>query len=463
VKTDYKLISVCSLVAFVVSFVFYYKFLDNFFVYDDFKYIENMFNSPLSVVLGYGNLRVVSNAVWWPLYALSGLNPFIYNLFGVVMHTANAVLLGMFLMRLIKDKYLAIICGAIFLINSVGCDALFWKAANNTLINVFWYLITLYLYVLYRQEGLKKYFLLSATTFVLAMFSKEDAASMPFIILLLELVFFDGLKDKKGTIVKVIPYVAIILVYIFAGKLIFNFILHTSVEHAKFFKIRPLHSIFAGWSVFFLSPQGDLTLKNPAIYLTALGIILSFFWVKNKRLLYFGYGWIFLAFLPQSFTTLGQFDPKYIFNSISRYLYITSIGSSIILGAVLISVRERFTSKVFYCVIVIFFTFFIVLNYKAIQTRGAQWRDDGEPTALFLRTIKKEIPSFPPNTYIYVVDAPTGRAYVQQSLRAFYGNLGITWIVDPNSYKLKKGETAYVVVCSWKDNGTLDLDIRMAH
>ena len=109
-------------------------------------------------------------------------------------------------------------------------------------------------------------------------------------------------KDKKTILLRVIPYVTIVIVYILAGKVVFNLLLDTSVEHAKFFKIRPLHTIFAGWSVFFLSPQGNIKLNNPAIYLTAIGIILSFYWVDDKKLLYFGYGWIFLAFLPQSLT-----------------------------------------------------------------------------------------------------------------------------------------------------------------
>lgn len=423
-----------------------------------------MFNGPLSVILGYGNLRVVSNVVWWPLYTLSGLDPFIYNVYGVVMHTMNAILIYLFLMSFLRDKALAIICGAIFLFNSVGCDALFWKAANNTLINVFFCLITLYLYVIYRQEGSRKYFALSIIAFILAMFSKEEAASMPFIIVMLELIFFDGFKDKKGTLVRVAPYFAIIivyiLVYILAGKFIFNDILHISIDSSKVFRIRPLHSLLTCWSVFFLSPQGNLTLNNPAIYITPLGIIASFFWVHDKRLLYLGYGWIFITFLPQSLTSLGQLEPKIIINSISRYMYITSIGSSLILGAIIINVRERFSKKVFYFVMFLFFSSFIMLSYRAVQARGNQWREDGEPTARFLTAIKKAIPVFPPNSYIYVVNAPTGRAFVQQSLRAFYGNPGITWIVDPNNYIHKPGEHAFLVICNWRDNGDVDLDIR---
>lgn len=459
-KTNWREISIYMLIAALSAYLYYYKFLDNFFVNDDFKYLENMFNSPLSVILGYGNLRVVSNVAWWPQYALSGLDPFGYNLFGVVMHAANAVLVYLLLVRLLKDKVLAIICGAIFLFNSVGCDALFWKAASNTLINVFFYLTTLYLYIVSRQEGSKKYYVLSMVSFLLAIFSKEDAASMPFILLLLELTFFDGFTEKKKTILRVIPYVAIILFYILAGELFFNIILNTRVEHANLFKIRPLYSLLAGWTVFFLPPHGNLALNNPLIYLTAAASIASFFWVQNKRLLYFGYGWIFFAFLPQSFTSHGQFETTYIVNSISRYHYITSIGSSLVFSAIIINFRERFSSKVYGFVLVLFFTTFIMINYRSVQMRGNQWKETGEPTARFINAIKTAIPIFPPNSYIYVKNAPAGRAFVQQSLRSFYGNLGITWIIDPDNYFQKPGDSTFLVKCNWKSDGNVNLDIR---
>ncbi|KAB0668835.1 hypothetical protein F6V30_15120 [Oryzomonas sagensis] len=459
-KIDWKYVGVFALAAVAASFLYYYKFLNNFFVDDDFKYLENMFHGPLAVLLGYGTIRVVSNTVWWPLYALSGLDPFGYNLFGVVMHAVDSVLLCIFLMRLTGDKILAAICGGIFVLNSVGCDALFWKAASNTLINVFFYLITLYLYVVYRQEGSRKHLLLSIASYLVAMFSKEDAASMPFIILLLELTFFDGLRSVKETIMRTVPYAAVIVAYALTNHLVFNVLLNTSAEHIQFFKIRPLHSLLTPWSVFFLRPEGFLKPDNPAIPATIIGIVASFFWVKNRKLLYFGYGWIFLAFLPQSFTSLGHLEPIYIANSISRYMYITSIGSSLVLGAVMVRLREKFSRTVFLCGVVIFFSLFIPLNYGLVQARGVEWQNGNEQTARFLVAIKKIIPVLPPKTNIFIEEPPAGRAFIQQALRAFYGNTDITWISDPIHYVHQPGVNSFLVTCLWGYEGELSLHVR---
>ncbi|MGC2425289.1 MAG: hypothetical protein WA666_13165 [Nitrospirota bacterium] len=457
-ESDKKTLLVFSLASIAVTAIYYGRFLHNFFIFDDFKYIENLFEGPVAVFFGYHSLRAVSNSSWWPLYAISGFDPFIFNLFGLVLQSVNAIVLYLCLLKLFKDKGYAVLGGAFFLLNAVGCDAIFWKAANSGLISLFFYLLTLYAYVSYRQKGSKSYRALSILFFLVAMFSKEEAASLPFIVILIELVFFGGLSEKKAVLRRAAPFIAIVLFYMVMNKVMFNYILHTYIELSKFFQPRPLYALFAGWTVFFLPPQGHLKMSNPAIYLTPLGIILSFFWVKDKRALYFGYGWIFLSFLPQSLTSLGQFEPRYIFNSISRYLYITSIGSSVIFAAVILRFREKFSAKVYYPVAVAAVSLFALLNYGQVQTRGNEWRDQAAPMIPFLASVKDKMPDFPPNSYVFVIEPPVGRSYVQQALRAFYRRADISWIYS-TGYTRKPGENAFLISCRWSDDGKVNSDI----
>jgi len=73
----------------------------------------------------------------------------------------------------------------------------------------------------------------------------------------------------------------------------------------------------------------------------------------------------------------------------------------------------------------------------------------------FLTALMQEVPQFPPHTFLYVNNAPAGRAFVQQALRAFYRNPSITWINDPNSYRRKPGENALLIDTLWQEDGTV--------
>ena len=132
-----------------------------------------MFRSPFEVLLGYGQLRVVSNGTWWPLFEIFRFNPFGYNLFSLILYFCNAVILYCLLLRLLRDKSTAFVVSTIFAASGVGSDAVFWKATNSSLISLLFYLLTLTAYVAYRRTGKRGTQMLSVGLFILAMFSKE--------------------------------------------------------------------------------------------------------------------------------------------------------------------------------------------------------------------------------------------------------------------------------------------------
>ncbi|KAF0219259.1 MAG: hypothetical protein FD174_2345 [Geobacteraceae bacterium] len=445
VKTPWQKVHLFPVVAAVIAFLYYGRFLDNFFTFDDFKYLENMFRGPMDVMLGYGQLRLVSNASWWPLFEISRFNPFGYNLFALFLYFFNAVLLYVFLFRLLHDKATAFIVSTIFVASGVGADAVFWKATNSSLISLFFYLLTLTIYVNYRRTNKGRHLVLSVGLFVLAMFSKEEAASLPFIIAVIDLLFFNGREDKAGVIRRVAPYAAIILFYMLANAYIFNYLLHTQADPAKLFRFRPIYSLIGGGTAFYLAPDGFVRLDDPFVYVTALLIPVSLIFVKEKKLLIFGYAWVFFTFLPQSLTGLGQFEPRVIVNSISRYLYITSIGSSLVFGAVLTGIRERFPGKVRFAVCSLFLTAFVWINYSRVQSRGNEWRASGAPVEDFIYSLKGVMPAFPDRAHVHVVNSPTGRAFIQQAMRAFYGTPDILWVDDPRTVSLKAGDSLFVI------------------
>lgn len=434
----------------VVTCAYYGPFLNNFFAYDDFGLIELVTQGPKAILLGYQyTLRFVNNAVWIPLYALSGYDPVGYNLFSMLLWFLNAILLYRFLRQLIGEPISAATAGLIFTASAVGADALLWRAASGTLLNVTFYLLTLYFYTIFRQTGEVRSWRFSIGCFILAMFSKEEAASLPLVIILLEWLYFGGFSDFRGVVRRCLIYCAVIGSSILLNYIIIYQILHAQSELAHMFKLRPLHSLLSGWTAFFLTPDGQLTMSEPRIYLTAVIIPLGLFFIKDRRLLILGLGWIFLSFLPQSLSGMSLFEPKDVISvSLSRHLYLPSAGVAIVYTALLAGLRERFSMNATVIATLFFMLIYLPYNYKLVSSRGEQWHFIGDPMKRFLTNIRKLVPQFPPNTHVFVVNTPSGRAFIQQALRAFYKDPSITYIVDPNSFQPKPGETAFLITCS---------------
>lgn len=443
----------------IVSYIYFSPFVHNFFTFDSFKYLENIYAGPKAVMLGYNAFRVVSNFMWYPLYFASGLDPAGYNIFNDFLFALNAFLLYVATLKLWEEKELSFLIALLFILNVTYSDAIFWQMSMSTLLCAALYFCTLITYIVYRKSGNIRYWFATLSLYTITMFTKEDAASFPFVVVLMEILYFDGLNDLKALLKRITPFIIIIACYIIVSNTVFH-LLGVQPETAKFFKIRPLYSIFAGYSVFFLDPQGELSLISPYIYATALGAFVSLFLVKNKKIMLFGYAWIFVTFLPQSLSAIGQFQTKYIFNSISRLLYLPAVGASVVAAVLLLQLKRWFPPKAAWGCICIFISFFFWINYSRVQIRGNQWRDAGEPTKQFLNVMKQQIPDFPPNTYVFVTDPPTGRAYMQQALRVFYRNPTITWIADPLTFTPPPGSLALLLICNWQnDAGDLRIDI----
>jgi hypothetical protein len=437
------------LFAVVVALFYYGPFLDNFFTFDDFKYMENMYRSRLDVMIGYGSLRIISNLSWWPLFALSGTNPFAYNLFALIVFTANGILLYFLLLRLFADRTISFLAAAFFITSSVGADAVLWKATNSSLISLFFYLSTLLCYTKYRQTQLRKYYFQSIALYAFAIFSKEEAASLPFIAALIDIVFFGGWLDKRGLLRRIAPFCALIIFYLAANAVVFNYLLGKRADPQTLFSLRPLYSLLGGSCAFFLAPDGFIRINSKPVYLTALFIALSFLLGGNRRLLLFGYLWIFFAFLPQSLTGLGQFEPRVMVNSISRYLYITSIGTGIVLAVVLHRLRDLVPVRVWYAIAGCVLVLFVWLHYPRVSERGEQWQSDGEVVKEFIVAMKRNMAQFPSPSYIFIEHRPTGTAFVQQALRAFYGNPQI-YLVSKSSEVPADSHAALFSVDCWQ-------------
>ena len=61
----------------------------------------------------------------------------------------------------------------------------------------------------------------------------------------------------------------------------------------------------------------------------------------------------------------------------------------------------------------------------------------------FIFSLKKVMPEFPKNSYLHVINSPTGRSYIERALRGYYKKGDIFWVENPYRFPLKKGNIPY--------------------
>lgn len=443
-----KSVSYCLLIFFItgISTIYYGRYLDNFFALDDFKYLENVITSHLSILLGYNaQLRIVSNFAWYPTYLISGVNPFGYNLVNIIVNAVNTFLLYLIIFRLTDRRQLALTTSILFISSASAADAVLWKMSISTLLSTLFFLITLFFYIDYRNTGTKGKYLLSLCAYLFAMFSKEDAASLPFVVILLELFFFDGLSNKLSVMKRITPFIAIIIGYLCTSYLIFHY-LGLQSESAKFFKIRPLYSLLGGFTSLFIKPDGHLTFENWLLYMVLL-IILIGFTIGDKKMYLFGSIWIVLSFLPSSLTSIVNFNPANCANSISRILYLPSIGSAFVIAISLDAMRRRWSSWISKSILSALLVVLIGFGYSRVHERGEYFLQQGGYCFRFIAVLKFLVPYLPSHSYVAVSNSPTSVFFTQSILRTFYGDPTLQFTENPHGIKLQTMDSVYYVKC----------------
>jgi tetratricopeptide (TPR) repeat protein len=139
-------------------------------------------------------------------------DPFGYHLVNIIMHWLNACLLAALLLQLFKTpslaggyrskdaRFIALLAAVLWAVNPVQTQAVTYVVQRMAVQAALFYLLGLYLYVNARNVGkARRSILLFAAAFVcfaMACLSKENAATLPLAVLLVEAVFYQDLGDR---------------------------------------------------------------------------------------------------------------------------------------------------------------------------------------------------------------------------------------------------------------------------
>ncbi|MFA5929155.1 MAG: tetratricopeptide repeat protein, partial [Candidatus Margulisiibacteriota bacterium] len=422
----YLSIFIIILVAFGVSA----NSLLNSFTYDDadqvlenklitnIKYVPDIFLSNVwsfKEQMSSNYYRPLMHIVYMFNYHLFGLKPWGYHLTNILFHTGCSVLVLLIVLFLIKrankdelstDHVLVAFSAALlFAVHPIHTEAVTWVAGLPEVSFSFFYLGALYLYM--KTAGAwSKYYWLSVSFFLLAMFCKEPAVTLPVLLFVYDLSFckkipVPGPKSVRSmdpclaklSLVRYLPYLAVIAIYLIFRLIALGGIAPTAPRHAdlKFFSyiinIFPLFVQYLQklvWPLdlnahYVLHPvRSIMELPGLIALVISLGFGLALYFAKKfNGLLFFGMCLILLPLIPVLYIpVLGE-------NTFAeRYLYLPSVGFFIVLSVLALGILDKFGKRTLIASLIILAS---VYTFGTVK-RNMIWRND---LVLWTDTVRK--------------------------------------------------------------------------
>ncbi len=284
-------------------------------------------------------------------YLVGGLEPFVYHLTNLLLHTANALLVVWLLTLLIGNRTAATAAGLLFALHPVNTEVVVWATARKEVLSVFFFLLA---FIAYLKSRSNKVYWLSVGLFLLALLSKVNVFVLPILLLLTDL-----LKNRpmdRRTVLDKIPYVILSIIFVVIGLLPKENILASTTLIEKVL-MASKSTLFYLWK--FLIPinlsafyphYGSISFSSPALLASVLGLfailIIVTISLRWTRKIAFGFLFFFLAISP-TFVHFNR-NAGIVSNSATgiqfasdHYLYLPMIGLLYLVATTLVWIWNR--------------------------------------------------------------------------------------------------------------------------
>jgi protein O-mannosyl-transferase len=184
------------------------------FLFDDFR---NIINNPLikepHKLFDFSNPRYAGLFTFALNYYLGGLDVFGYHLVNLSIHIANSFLVYALVLLLFRASgtgtpiqaripWIALVTAMLFILHPIQTQAVTYIAQRLASLSTMFYLLTVVAYFKWRlasSEGRRPFlwYGVALLSTILAMKTKENGFTLPFMILLVEAVFFQSFTKKR--------------------------------------------------------------------------------------------------------------------------------------------------------------------------------------------------------------------------------------------------------------------------
>lgn len=363
----------CVLSLLVLTFVCFWKILDNYLYLDDTMTIfagyllshdiTKIFTYRFNYIDGSNIRRVFVALSYAPNYLISGAEPWSYLLVNLLIYFGNSALMYLILKEISGKRDLSLLISILFTVSFYKTDAVMGR---NMLMGVFFSFLTMLLYVKMVMKGYNgRLFLYSLLSFAVAIGSYEISLVLPAIFVLFGLIFKGKAFFRKDLFITNSVFAGIVIALAWylnlgSGAVSGNIITESNLAGKVYHIARNILSMFPSFVIppFLLQspyePYHNATTYFGWIETLSLLLILAIFIVNilllKDRLVYFALVFFFITAAPVSIPRWAYYPElpyQDIRFSLGRYSYLPSVGFYIIAGVFLYRFYEYLRESAF--------------------------------------------------------------------------------------------------------------------
>ncbi len=361
IKTIYILVPV------IAGLLVYLNSLNAPFQYDDYDTIMQNKDirvlSDIKSIFTHSFFRPVLFLTFAISYKLSGLNPFSYHLFNILLHIINIFLLFCITRRLISHlgdeenaQTAALLVSTLFAVHPIGTEAITYISSRSSVLATFFFFSAFYSYLKIYKTDKKSdiilFYTLTIILFMLGAFSKEIVLTLPLIIVLTDIIVLklNWKENIKRIFTTHLPFVLIISTGILIR--IYFFFTYEKVSgtlpRSVYENLLTQSEVIIKYIRLLLLPFGQNLIHNyptvrsilnlyTLLSIFTIVILVRFAIIKRKEmpLISFGILWFFITLLPSS-----SFIP-FQEAMTEKHLYLPMAGFFLCISGIIISIIKR--------------------------------------------------------------------------------------------------------------------------
>ena len=330
---------------------------------------------------------------WHPLTWLSlmldsnlyGLNAGGYHLTNLILHILSTLMLFWLFSRMTKEIWKSAFVAALFALHPLHVESVAWIAERKDVLSVFFWMLTLCLYLFYTEKPVIKRYLLVLLCFVCGLMSKSMVVTLPVVVLLLDywpLKRFElnraesnltEVSHRKGLswlLREKIPFFILSALFSIGTFLAQQnpttkyFTLSSRIANAPVSFVTYLERIFWPHDLAVFYPFSDQLpvwqVLGAAILILVISVAVI---IAAKHLPYLFVGWLWYAITLLPVIGILQVGKQAMAD---RYTYLPLIGIGIMLGwgMPLLFRRENMRKKILFSLAVVFICIMSLLTWK---------------------------------------------------------------------------------------------------